>query len=172
MNRWSMYLLLLTLPVSAIASDSDDNTPLSQRWHGCKNFHAHVVDTKTTEGCTSPLGACSAGTIEGNRGMNGTIYSTIDSAAMGPATTPEPSKTVSFSQISVFTLANGTLTARETGISSVSAVEPARRFFSGFAEFTGGTGRYAGATGHLYFSGKKIGDYTITDVMIGEICLP
>lgn len=163
----------LLLAMSVLASGVVAANELEQQagHERCKSFHAHVIDSKTTEGCTSPIGACSAGTVDGNRGLSGTIYSTIDSAALGPATAPEPNKTVSFSQLTVFTLAKGTLTARETGISSVSAIEPSRRFFSGYGEITGGTGKYEGASGHLFFSGKKIGDYTITDVMIGELCL-
>lgn len=135
----------------------------------CKPFHAEVMDTRATP---CPTFFCTTGTIDGNHGLNGTIDAVLDSYALGPSTTPEPSRTISFSSQSVTTTVHGSLTARETGISSTGAVNPSRRFFAGFGEFIAGTGEYAGATGRLMFAGRLIDGINITDTMVGEICLP
>ena len=154
---------LLTGAAAAAASEQE-------KARQCKPFEAQVIDQRRMEGCSTSF--CTAGTIDGNRGLTGTIESTFDSFAPGPSTTPEAARTVSFSLISTFTTPQGTLTTRETGISSTAALNPQRRQFAGFGEITGGTGRYAGATGWLQFAGRARDGFTITDTMIGEICTP
>jgi hypothetical protein len=136
----------------------------------CKRFKAQVIDQRLVEGCTAQF--CTTGIIDGTNGLNGTIESAFDSFAAGPQTTPEPSRTLSFSLISKFTTPHGTLITRETGITSGNALEPKRRLFAGFGEFTGGTGRYEGASGWLQFGGRVREGLNITDTMVGEICLP
>ena len=135
----------------------------------CHRFEAKVVDQRLVEGCTALF--CTAGTIEGTSGLRGTIRSSFDSFAPAPATTPEPARTLSFSLVSTFTLPRGTLTTRETGITSGSAVDPAGRLFAGYGQFIGGTGAYEGATGWLQFGGRVIDGLNVTDTMVGEICL-
>ncbi|WP_148040974.1 hypothetical protein [Montanilutibacter psychrotolerans] len=137
---------------------------------GCKPFHVKVIDTPAPQGC--PTFFCTSGLIEGNHGLRGTIDATFDSYAASPSTTPEPGRTNSFSSVSVITTARGTLTARETLIASTQALDPKRRMFAGFAEFTGGTGAYAGATGYFQFGGRQHGGVNVTDTMVGQICLP
>ncbi len=136
----------------------------------CKPFHVQVVDVRKVEGC--PTFFCTTGTIDGDHGLNGTIDAVLDSYALGPSTTPEPTRTISFSSQSVITTNHGSLTARETGISSTGAIDPQRRFFAGFGEFIAGTGEYAGASGRLMFAGRLIDGINVTDTMVGEICLP
>lgn len=136
----------------------------------CHRFEAKVVDQRLVEGCTALF--CTAGTIEGTRGLRGTIRSDFDSFAAGPATTPEPTRTLSFSLVSTFTLPRGTLTTRETGITSGSAFDPAGRLFAGYGQFIGGTGAYEGATGWVQFGGRVIDGLNVTDTMVGEVCLP
>lgn len=133
----------------------------------CKPFHVQVVDTRVTP-CASLY--CTSGTIDGNHGLNGTIDAAFDSFAAGPATTPEPARTVSFSSISVIRTASGSLTSRETGISSAGAVSADRRFFAGWGEVIATTGDYAGATGHFWFAGHNENGINITDTMVGELC--
>jgi hypothetical protein len=157
--------VLSGVPLSALATDNDSGSGPK-----CKRFEAQVIDQRKVEGCTALF--CTAGTIDGNRGLNGTIESSFDSFAAGPATTPEPARTLSFSLVSVFTTAHGTLTTRETGITSGNALDPKRRLFAGFGEFIGGTGRYAGATGWLQFGGRVRDGLNVTDTMVGEICVP
>ena len=159
-------LVTSLLLAGAAAAEANDN----EKGQRCKRFEAQVIDQRKIEGCTTTF--CTAGTIDGNQGLTGTIESTFDSFAAGPATTPEPTRTVSFSLISTFTTPQGTLTTRETGISSTAALHPLRRQFAGFGEITGGTGRYAGATGWLQFAGRARNGQTITDTMVGEICTP
>ncbi|HEY0856250.1 MAG TPA: hypothetical protein VGE16_04290 [Albitalea sp.] len=135
----------------------------------CHRFEARVVDQRLVEGCTALF--CTAGTIDGTSGLRGTIRSAFDSFAAGPSTTPEPTRTLSFSLESTFTLRKGTLVTRETGITSGSALDPAGRLFAGYGQFIGGTGAYDGATGWLQFGGRVIDGLNVTDTMVGEICL-
>jgi hypothetical protein len=160
----ALLALLSSGALAQAASERDERGPR------CKRFEAQVIDQRKVEGCTAQF--CTAGTIDGNRGLNGTIESSFDSFAAGPATTPEPLRTLSFSLVSVFTTPHGTLTTRETGITSGNALDPKRRLFAGFGEFIGGTGRYEGATGWLQFGGRVRDGLNITDTMVGEICTP
>ena len=164
-HRAAGALLLPALLVGTAAHGAEQG-----REPKCKRFEAQVIDQRKVDGCAALF--CTSGTIDGNHGLNGTIESTFDSFAAGPATTPEPAATLSFSLISVFTTPGGTLTTRETGITSGNAVDPRRRLFAGMGEFTGGTGRYAGATGWLQFGGRVRDGLNVTDTMVGEICLP
>lgn len=159
-NRALRGLLLLALghATAAVASTH------------CHRFEARVVDQRLVEGCTALF--CTAGTFEGTRGMRGTLRSDFDSFAAAPATTPEPTRTLSFSLVSTFTLPKGTLVTRETGITSGSAFDPAGRLFAGYGQFIGGTGAYEGATGWLQFGGRVIDGLNVTDTMVGEVCLP
>ncbi|MGH8076663.1 MAG: hypothetical protein ACREPE_04975 [Lysobacter sp.] len=153
----------------AIAVLATSAAPLAHAGQ-CKSFRVAVVDIPALEGC--PTFFCTSGTIDGNLGLRGTIDATFDSYAKGPATTPEPGRTNSFSSQSVITTKHGTLTARETLIASTQALEPSRRFFAGFGEFIGGTGEYAGATGYMQFAGRQHDGVNVTDTMVGELCLP
>jgi hypothetical protein len=162
---------LLTLGASAAFAGST-SAGLGEQTHPlrCKRFESQVIDQRKVEGCSALF--CTAGRIDGNRGLYGTIESSFDSFAPGPATTPEPERTSSFSLASRIVTPFGTLTTRETGITSGNALDPARRLFAGFGEFTGGTGIYEGATGWLQFAGRVRKDLNITDTMVGEICVP
>jgi hypothetical protein len=150
---------------AAAADDGQQTHPLR-----CKRFESQVIDKTKVAGC--PTSFCTAGRIDGNRGLYGTIESSFDSFAPGPATTPEPQRTSSFSLTSRIVTPLGTLTTRETGITAGGALDPERRLFAGFGEFTGGTGLYEGATGWLQFAGRVRDGLNITDTMVGEICVP
>lgn len=160
--------LIASFPLAAMAAIvSAQDMPPGPR---CKQMEVEVVDQRRVEGCTAQY--CTTGTIRGPHGFNGSIDADFDSIVAGPTTTPEPSRTVSFSSVSTITTSRGTLNARETGISSAGAVEPSRRFFAGFGEFIGGTGHYAGATGWLMFGGRNTDGLNVTDTMLVMLCLP
>jgi hypothetical protein len=112
----------------------------------CKEVHALIIDASAPEGCTSPFHFCAAGTVEGNRGLNGTTYFVLDGVAAGPASAPGWNST---SGLLVYTTSEGTLTIRETGLGKLSG-SPSNGYITSIQEIVSGTGRFSGATGLLY----------------------
>src|SRR5581483_9458579 len=125
----------------------------------------------TTEGCTSPVGLCTAGKVEGNLGLDGTTSFAADALASGPATALNATVTFSYSGILKITTEKGTVTTRDTGIIDSSTGAAPGGFFSSFDVVTGGTGRFEGATGKLFIGGETISGRLVTRVITGEICL-
>lgn len=159
MVRFIGFSLALAFAAEAIASE-------------CKQVHAQITTSLTTEGCTSPVGLCTTGKVEGNRGLDGTTSFTADSLAAGPATALNAAATFSYSGILKITTEKGTLTTRDTGIIDSSTGAAPGGFFSSFDVVIGGTGRFEGATGRLFIGGETISGQLVTRVITGEICLP
>ena len=122
----------------------------------CKKIHGQLISTPITAGCTSPVGLCTVGMIDGNQGLNGTTAFSADSIAPGPATAPDAAATISYSGVLQITTSHGTLTTRDTGIFDTAEGTPTGGFFSSFDLVLSGTGRFAGARGTLSFVGKTI----------------
>jgi hypothetical protein len=137
----------------------------------CKQFEAEIIATPSTAGCTSPLGQCNSGTIDGNRRLQGTTHFTTESVALGPATAPNPAATVSYSGTLVIITAQGTLTAKDTGVLDASVGTPTSGLFSSFDVITGGTGRFAGASGAFQIHGQTVNGKFVS-ALEGKICLP
>jgi len=137
----------------------------------CKQLHAQIISTPTSTGCTSPVGLCTAGTIQGNQGLHGTTFYTMTSIAPGPSTAPNPADTISFSGVLEVTTAGGTLISHDTGIFDPSTGTPTSGFFSSFDTVTNGTGKIQGATGNFFIGGKTIEGKFVSEIR-GEICLP
>jgi hypothetical protein len=165
-------LLSLLMSVGMVATALPITTPrqeaTSKRDTKCKQVHAELVERQTTTGCTSPRNFCASGTIRGNRGLNGTTFFSVESSAAGPSTSPGG---VSYSGIFDITTPDGTLKLRETGVSYGRAGNLAGGIFASFAEILEGTGRYGGATGDVWFSGRII-EGTFLVKMRGELCVP
>lgn len=150
--RFVTPLLMLILASPAFAGD-------------CKKIHGLIVDVQVTAGCTSPNGFCAEGTVEGNHGFNGTTYFRMDGAVRGPATAPG---SIATSGILTYTTDDGTLTVRESGLSGVIET-PEVGYFPAIQKVLEGTGDYAGATGHLWVLGQRIGSEFVSEVR-GELC--
>jgi hypothetical protein len=118
----------------------------------CRDIRAEMHELATQENCTSPLNFCAAGTIEGNFGLFGTTFFSVDGAA---ATAPQTPGTSSYTGIFTITTHFGTLTLRETGISYPRRGNPDGGFIASLAEVQSGTGRYASTTGVLFFHGTN-----------------
>ena len=54
----------------------------------CKAVQADVEEVVTTENCTSPLNFCTKGTIDGNHGLDGTTFFSVEGGAATPPTSP------------------------------------------------------------------------------------
>jgi hypothetical protein len=126
---------------------------------------ATLQSNATTDGCTSPVGLCTAGVFKGDHLLRGTTSFVADGiapAAGMPAV--EAGTTLSYSGLLTITTRHGTLTTRDTGIFDTAA-----GLFASRDVVVGGTGVFAGATGHLFFQGT--GTTSFDSVAAGEICL-
>ncbi len=168
---------LLRLPalLCAALSISPGNVAADRDAHAikCKKLHAQILAVATTEGCTSVVGLCTAGTIEGNRGVNGTTYFTADSIERGPATALDAASTVSYSGLLVITTQHGTLTSRDTGVFNTvpAGTTTTAGFFSSYDHVESGTGRFENATGTFVTGGHTVDGQLESEVQ-GEICMP
>ena len=124
-----------------------------------------IRSTVVAEGCTSPVGLCTAGVFEGNRLLAGTTSFVADGLAPAAGMPQvEAPTTLAYTGLLTITTRHGTLTTRDTGIFDTAA-----GLFSSRDVIVGGTGIFAGATGHLFFTGT--GSSTFESDATGEICL-
>jgi hypothetical protein len=130
----------------------------------CKKIHADLIEVSATEGCNPGLSSCFLGEVDGNHGLRGTTHFAADSARAGPATSPS---FISYSGSFEYRTASGTLTMRETGVTTNGS----EGVVTAYQEIVHGSGLYAGASGHLFVSGHKSGGMIDTFVK-GEICHP
>ena len=109
-----------------------------------------------------------AGTVRGKHGFNGTDVFVLGSRADPPPTSPgyrPVSGTITY------TFNDGsTLTALETSIGNVDTTTGLGHA-GGTQEFTGGSGRYQGATGFTYLNQHFDTDHFVTEIQ-GEVCRP
>jgi hypothetical protein len=159
MKRWKIAgVMVMSAGVLGAASNQAEAT------EACKQIQAHIVDAPTTENCSSVF--CAAGAVTGNQDLNGTTFFTEDGGVRGPATAPAY---IAVSGILTYTTPRGTLTVRETGISSLNL---AAHTGAGAAvqDVLSGTGRFEGATGHLYLA-QRTGDGVFISDVSGGLCL-
>lgn len=109
------------------------------------------------------------GTISGNFGLNGTVVFTSDGTGTAAPTAP-PGSSV-FSGILEITTSRGILRLRETGMFSSRTGHPAGPVLSSWGDSLSGTGFYQGASGDLFFSGRRVDDILLVEVS-GEVCRP
>jgi hypothetical protein len=159
-------VLTSALAVAALASsltfadDRDDDAG------GCKKIHATIADSPTTDGCTSPFHFCAAGVVDGDHGLNGTTFFSLDGFVAKANTVPYGTT----SGILVYTTDQGTLTVRETGIGNMGA-DALGGHGASLEDIQSGTGRFAGATGTLFLA-STAANGTYTAHVTGEICFP
>jgi hypothetical protein len=118
----------------------------------CKHIHAslqsHVVEAGTT---ACPI-ACTAGVVTGDGLLSGTTHFTATGLAPGAGlTTTNPNSTFSDSGTFVLTTNHGTLTT-----SSIGMFDLANGVFFDIGTVSGGTDRFEGATGTLFFFGSVV----------------
>jgi len=127
------------------------------------SFEAHVVN----DGCTSPVGLCTAGRVWG--GIQGT-YSFVMTTA-NPNGEPDVPTILFFTGHSQVALKSGDLVlGTDTGAIDLP---PGNGGFASLITFHGGTGAMAGATGQIRLrgdfdpaAGTTSGDY------LGTLCTP
>jgi hypothetical protein len=132
----------------------------------CKSVHADVQEVVTTENCMSPLNFCTRGTIDGNHGLDGTTFFSVEGGAATPPTSPGIR---SYSGVFTITTELGELVLRETGVTYPRPGNPEGGVLSSIIEVTSGTGRYEGATGIMFFHGRSLNG-TFDVELVGTLC--
>jgi len=150
-------LLLAVSACSGMASAHDKN---------CRPVNALIVDTSAPVNCPSPYRFCAAGTVEGNRGLNGTTYFVLDGVGTAPVSAPGFNVT---SGLLVYTTEQGTLTVRETGVGKLTG-NPSNGVLTSIQEIVSGTGKFEGATGVLYNTATDVNGVFYSDIT-GTLCL-
>lgn len=136
----------------------------------------HEVDADFTselasgdERCVSPFGLCASGSISHDALIKGPMFVTIHDSApsAGMMPTSEPASMLSVSgERTLTTHRGGSLSAHVTGIFDTAQV-----IFSELNVITGGTGRFAGATGTLHVLGRATGPTSFAGEIRGTLCL-
>jgi hypothetical protein len=126
----------------------------------CHPVRARITDAVAPEGCMSPVGLCTAGTVSGGP-LEGTIAATVQ--AVAPGATPG---TLSLDAVDTITTRNGSITFHFSGL-----FDPINGLVTFFGQSPTGTGRFAGATGTIYVNGAAASAGTFDSDVSGEICL-
>ena len=144
--------VLIAMTASAAFAGSD-----------CKTIFAEQNDRLTTEGCTSPIGFCAAGTFKGNHGFRGNFF--FSALSFDPIVS-DPLGRLVVPGVSTYTTDDGVLT-----ISDVSVFDTTRGTFAGVGRITQGTGRFNGSTGNVFTTGHVSADgLSFTTDTVVEIC--
>jgi hypothetical protein len=126
---------------------------------------ANIQGAVVTDGCTSPVGLCTAGVFRGDSLLYGTT-SLVADGLVPSAGMPlvEAASTLSYSALLTITTSRGQLTTRDTGI-----FDTARGLFASRDFVVSGTGIFEGATGHIFYTGTGVTSFDAH--ASGEICL-
>ena len=150
----SLICVMFCLLAGRVALADDDGDDDGDGGH-CRRIRAEIDLTN--------------GTIEGNFGLDGTVAFVADSRGTVPTTAP-PGSSV-FSGILTIATARGNLVLRETGMFSSRTGNPGGPVLASWGDALGGTDRFTGVTGDLFFSGRRAGAIFLVDVS-GELCRP
>lgn len=153
---------LVALASLTVARAGDDATR-------CKTIHADLVEDRATTGCRAPATVCFFGEVDGNDGLRGTTYFNADSVIDGPPTAPEGF--IAYSGVFEYYLEDGTIVARETGVSNRSVGTPQAGAVTTYQQIVSGTGAFSGATGHFYVFGRNTDGHIVTEIR-GQLCTP
>jgi hypothetical protein len=139
----------------------------------CHDVDADFTSELTAEGCTSPLGLCASGVITHDPLIKGPMFVTINDAAASagmPASEPASVLSVSGERI-LRPRRGGTVSAHVVGI-GIFGASGSLTMFDELNLITGGTGRFAGATGTLHVAGRATSSTTFAGEIRGTICVP
>jgi hypothetical protein len=125
----------------------------------CQRVRATIADALVTSGCPSPVGLCTAGTIDGSI-LEGSVYTVVN--AIAPAATTGD---LSFDTSMKITAEGGTITFHGAAV-----FDPVHGAISIIATDPVGTGKLAGATGRLFVHASTTPTNAVGEID-GEICL-
>ena len=155
--------LLRAVAVAAIVTTgiaggaSAGASPRSQRAFG--TFTSRIFNGP---GCSSPVDLCSTGRIMG------TFNGALDLVATSMTPTPAPGVTLVVGD-AVIRDARGVVRCTESILLDTTAGGDGE--FSALCEITGGTGRWAGASGYLHVTGNNVGGTQGSGFYSGKVVL-
>jgi hypothetical protein len=159
MMKRTIPMVLATLALAATALSAA--LPRASAGPRCHKVSATLEDSLVTEGCTSPYGLCTAGTIAGDGLLQGSFFNVVENLA--PAATEG---NLTFDLSNEFTTDRGTITFHGSAI-----FDPVHGAISIIALDPTGDGDFAGATGRLFLH-ANVSPTRAEGVVTGEICLP
>lgn len=134
----------------------------------CIPVHATINALFVTDGCSSPVGLCTAGQISGGGMLNGnTRFTALGIAPAAGITGIEPDTTLSYHGVLELTTQHGTLI-----ISDIGVFDQVVGVYSEVDRITEGSGRFENARGTLFIYGNAFTDGSGFDGEVrGRICL-
>ncbi|NMO22968.1 hypothetical protein HPC49_45595 [Pyxidicoccus fallax] len=156
-RRWAVPVLVGAVLVGGLSASARPR-PRPK----CFKVWGTLTSTMSPGDCDSPVGICTTGEFRGDSLLKGRTTFVADS--LGPAASTEAATTLVYSGLLTIRTKHGTLTTRDTGILDTENGLVAARDV-----VVGGTGIFAGATGHILFQGT--GTSTFVNEASGEICL-
>jgi hypothetical protein len=136
LRRRMVLVPLLLVPLMIVAAGpagADPNT---------KTYRGTLTEQAFTEGCTSPVGLCAAGEAKGG------LHGDFEITATNITPTSDPDVVILETSYVIHTNKGDISFSGQTLLNTVTG------FFSSLDEVTGGTGKWAGATGTLMSSGN------------------
>jgi hypothetical protein len=132
----------------------------------CRPVRAHIETTITTQGCTSPVGICTVGHVEGGPFDGATTFLTAGAAQSAGMPNVEPAANLSYSGTFTMTSPHGTFVTSDLGV-----LDASHAAFVEMMRSVSGTGRFTNPTGTLFLSGALVNEGTGFDGTItGELC--
>ncbi|HEX2571934.1 MAG TPA: hypothetical protein VH877_20495 [Polyangia bacterium] len=144
--------LTLTLGVAPRAASADER---------CHKVSARIADELVTANCSSPVGLCTAGTIQGDGLLHGTVLNVTN--AIGPSATSNVS---ALDTTQTITTRHGTLVLHGSGL-----LDPVNGTVLFVEQTPTGTGIFAGVTGRLYINAVLTFPTSAEGEIRGELCL-
>lgn len=176
------FVAAVAIAVTPSAAHDDDDRPGARppapAGTRCFDVRAEISVLFTADGCDSPVGMCTAGTVR-SRGAGGIVAGTTRFRALGlgggvvgepsivfpPA---EPASTWSYRGDLAITTALGVLNLEDVGV-----FDTVRGSFSEMNRVVGGTGIFRDAQGDLFMYGYSNASGTGFDGDIrGRVCVP
>jgi hypothetical protein len=149
------------VPVAARADDADnigDNAPANGADGECVSIRDPIVTTFFIDGCTSPFGLCTEGTIPSGPLAGTTQFSVL---SLGPGDSPE---LLLYGGELVITTPDGTLTIQDNGV-----LNTLDGTFFEIEQTVGGTGSFADHDGTLFAQGTST-PTGFEGTISGQIC--
>jgi len=121
------------------------------------------------DGCTSPVGLCTIGTVTGDRWLNGSFN--FIAPAVGPSAglpaSVEPATTLSYGGDFTVFGAHGSITYRVIGV-----YDTVLQLFTEIDRIVSGTGMFSRASGSIYINGVGLdGGLHLEGNVTGEVCI-
>lgn len=157
MKKTISIAALSALSLLAIAAASRGRADADEP---CRHVRAVIQDTLVSDGCPSPFGLCTAGTLSHDGLVNGGVYSVVNDIA--PAATPD---VLSFDTSTTLSTDKGDIEFHGS-----ATFDPVHGAIAIILTDPTGTGQFAGATGRLFVHASTTPTSAQGEIE-GEICL-